>query len=89
MLTSAKIAKQNGDTRTCESETGYLNLSIKPILPDCEANISRLALFAQQTGVLLPPPPPAHMSLLGYICIFILVYYDRIYILSKNSKILY
>jgi hypothetical protein len=22
----------------------------KPILPDCEANIARLALFAQQTG---------------------------------------
>jgi hypothetical protein len=30
-----------------------------PILPDCEANIARLALFAQQTGGGgLPPPPP-------------------------------
>ena len=28
MLTSAKIAKQNGDTRTRKSEPGYLNLSI-------------------------------------------------------------
>jgi hypothetical protein len=72
MLTSAKIAKQNGDTRTCESETGYLNLSIKPILPDCEANISRLALFAQQTGVLLPPPPPSsHVVVRVYLYFYI------------------
>jgi hypothetical protein len=28
MLTSAKIGKQNGDTRTRKTETGYLNLSI-------------------------------------------------------------
>jgi hypothetical protein len=27
MLTSAKIGKQNGDTRTRKTETGYLNLS--------------------------------------------------------------
>ena len=32
----------------------------KPILPDCEANIARLALFAQQTGGAAAPsaPPP-------------------------------
>ena len=31
----------------------------KPILPDCEANIARLTLFAKQTGGGgLPPPPP-------------------------------
>ena len=30
----------------------------KPILPDCGANIARLALFAQQTGGLAPPAPP-------------------------------
>jgi hypothetical protein len=28
LLTSAKIGKQNGDTRTRELELGYLNLSI-------------------------------------------------------------
>jgi hypothetical protein len=27
MLTSAKIGKQNGDTRTRKTEPGYLNLS--------------------------------------------------------------
>jgi hypothetical protein len=30
-------------------------------LPDCEANIARLALFAQQTGG-LPPPAPARYA---------------------------
>jgi hypothetical protein len=29
MLTSAKIGKQNGDTRTRKTEPGYLNLSIE------------------------------------------------------------
>jgi hypothetical protein len=29
MLTSAKVGKQNGDTRTRKSVPGYLNLSIK------------------------------------------------------------
>jgi hypothetical protein len=37
-----------------------------PILPDCEANIARLALFAQQTGMggFRPPSPAwyAHAS---------------------------
>jgi hypothetical protein len=28
LLTSAKIGKQNGDTRTRKPEPGYLNLSI-------------------------------------------------------------
>jgi hypothetical protein len=28
MLTSAKIGKQNGDTRTRKPESGYLNFSI-------------------------------------------------------------
>jgi hypothetical protein len=32
MLTSAKIGKQNGDTRTRKPEPGYLNLSIDPVL---------------------------------------------------------
>jgi hypothetical protein len=30
----------------------------KPILPDCEANIARLALFAQQTGEAAAPLAP-------------------------------
>jgi hypothetical protein len=30
----------------------------KPILPDCRANIARLALFAQQTGGAGAPPAP-------------------------------
>jgi ribosomal protein L31 len=31
MLTSGKIGKQNGDTRTRKSEPGYLNLSINSL----------------------------------------------------------
>jgi hypothetical protein len=38
----------------------------KPILPDCEANIARLALFAQKIGgggaAAPPPPPPARYA---------------------------
>jgi hypothetical protein len=31
--------------------------TVNRILPDCEPNIARLALFAQQTGGAVPPPP--------------------------------
>ena len=34
----------------------------KPILPDCETNIARLALFAQQTGGLPHPRPGTPMQ---------------------------
>ena len=40
----------------------------KPILPDCEANIARLALFAQQTRGAAPPPPGTPM-VLGKSCV--------------------
>jgi hypothetical protein len=32
--------------------------NIKPILPDCRANIARLAWFAQETGGAGAPPAP-------------------------------
>jgi hypothetical protein len=36
--------------------------TVKRILPDCEANIARLALFVQQTGGLPPPSPGTPMQ---------------------------
>jgi hypothetical protein len=48
MLTSAKVGKQNGDTRTRKPEPGYLNLSNmiwqtdmkNPLIRTCSSNFS-------------------------------------------------
>jgi hypothetical protein len=46
----------------------------KLILPDCRANIARLALFAQQTGGAGAPPAPAGTPMvktdLSYLCFY-------------------
>ena len=42
MLTSAKIAKQNGDTRTRKSEPGYLNLSTVSVIHVVEGGSGNL-----------------------------------------------
>jgi hypothetical protein len=42
MLTSAKIGKQNGDTRTRKTEPGYLNLSNDCRLPTAQEPIKML-----------------------------------------------
>jgi hypothetical protein len=50
MLTSAKIGKQNGDTRTHKPESGYLNLSILTVLTGL-ALLMESALIIMLTGL--------------------------------------
>ena len=45
MLTSAKIGRQNGDTRTRKPESGYLNLS-----NDCPASSSSSEACSTSSG---------------------------------------
>jgi hypothetical protein len=52
MLTSAKIGKQNGDTRTRKTEPGYLNLSIVflshvfvPSVKQCFFTVDKFLVF--------------------------------------------
>ena len=42
---------------------------IKPILPDCRANIARLAWFAQQTGGAGAPPAPPPGTPMHIVCL--------------------
>jgi hypothetical protein len=55
MLTSAKIGKQNGDTRTRKPESGYLNLSFNEFqtaLSDMnmQNQFNKMSVFECQTN---------------------------------------